>query len=225
MLTELEALVSDDTSSLIDDEGLARRWGSAAGLLDLAAQHGISQRVMKHLFVRLDDEPEPFPLLQFIAENEDSPDVVEQFFRAGLRNPTVVPICAELSRTIELVDYALHPGTEPQCYCGNSAKQKGFSGCTRHGYPRLNARGYLYCLSCLRFFDRKEGRILGFVERCIVMESVACRCGERIPKDPKPWARDRSAVECEHCGRKIHLNTGLVVGMVGMIARPKDSRK
>ena len=27
MLTELEALVSDDTSSLIDDEGLARRWG------------------------------------------------------------------------------------------------------------------------------------------------------------------------------------------------------
>ncbi len=48
MLTELEALVSDDTSSLIDDEGLARRWGSAAGLLDLAAQHGISQRVMKH---------------------------------------------------------------------------------------------------------------------------------------------------------------------------------
>ena len=34
--------------------------------------------------------------------------------------------CAELSRTIEFVDYALHPGTEPQCYCGNSAKQRVF---------------------------------------------------------------------------------------------------
>ena len=63
MLTELEALVSDDTSSLIDDEGLARRWGSAAGVLDLAAQHGISQRVMKHLLTR------PQSLIQGLCES------------------------------------------------------------------------------------------------------------------------------------------------------------
>ena len=99
--------------------------GSAAGLLDLAAQHGISQRVMKHLFVRLDDEPEPFPPFRS-SPTARTRRMVEQLFRAGLRNPTVVPICAELSRTIELVDYALHPGTEPQCYCGNSAKQRAF---------------------------------------------------------------------------------------------------
>ena len=65
-------------------------------------------------------------LLQSIAENEDSPDVVEQLFRPAPCNPTVVPICAELSRTIELVDRALHPGTEPQCIAVTARNKRAF---------------------------------------------------------------------------------------------------
>lgn len=194
-------------------DGFAWRWGSADGLLDLAARSGFSSSVLRHLFVRLDGATEPCSLLQFLDENQDSPDVITKLFRAGLRSPLVVPVCAGLSRTIELLDYVLHPSIDPLCYCGNSAKQKGFSRCTKQGYPRADRGTCLYCIGCLRFFDPRDGQVLGSVERCIIgTDGIACRCHRLIRKEPQPWVRDRSVLDCPHCGRQIHLSTGLVVG-------------
>lgn len=194
-------------------DGFSQRWGSASGVLDLAAQSGFASSALRHLFVRLDGEAELYPLLKFVDDNQDSPGVIKQLFRAGLRSPVTVPICAGLARRIELVDFVLNPSTDPICYCGNRSDQKGFARCTRQGSPRAGRGSCLYCIGCLRFFSPRDGQVLGFVERCIVgSDGIACLCRHLVSKQPKPWARDRTAVECPHCGRQIHLNTGLIIG-------------
>ena len=212
MLTELLSLVGDSTATRTLDP---QKLGSAVAVLDLAVRHGIWRpnqiEVSIGDFIKHGEHHETSrcSLLEFIADNEDSPDIIKQLFRAGLRTAIFVGVCAGSAVTLELREVVLVGGGTPKCYCGNI---KDFGDCTQEGYPRTKATRTKFCQLCGRFFD-PNGQVLGFVERCYVAsEGIACKCGRLVRKAPKPWAEDRSAVECEHCGRKIHMSSGLVVG-------------
>ncbi len=208
-------LFNDLLRRLRGQQRLPQKLGSAAGVLDFALKHGLWR--LSQIEVSLGDfvkhgehhETSRCSLLEFVADNEDSPDIIKQLFRAGLRKAIFVPVCAGSAVTLEMREVVLMGGRTLKCYCGNT---KDFGDCTTEGYPRTKPTRTQYCPLCGRFFD-PNGQVLGFVERCYVAsEGIACKCGRLVRKAPKPWAGDRSAVECEHCGRKIHTRSGLVVG-------------
>jgi len=208
-------LFNDLLRRLRGQQRLPQKLGSAAGVLDFALKHGLWR--LSQIEVSLGDfvkhgehhETSRCSLLEFVADNEDSPDIIKQLFRAGLRKAIFVPVCAGSAVTLEMREVVLMGGRTLKCYCGNT---KDFGDCTTEGYPRTKPTRTQYCPLCGRFFD-PHGQVLGFVERCYVAsEGIACKCGRLVRKAPKPWAGDRSAVECEHCGRKIHTSSGLVVG-------------
>ena len=212
MLTELRSLVGDSTATTTIDP---HKLGRAAGVLDLALRHGIWRpnqiEVSIGDFIKHGEHHETSrcSLLEFIADNEDSPDIIKQLFRAGLRTAVFVGVCAGSAVTLEMREVVLVGGSTAKCYCGNI---KDFGDCTTEGYPRNKATRTKFCQLCGRFFD-PHGQVLGFVERCTVASvSIACKCGRLVRKAPKPWAGDRSAVQCEHCGRKIHIHSGFVLG-------------
>ena len=212
MLTELQTLVGESTTSTTLDP---RKLGSAAGVIDLASRHGLWR--LNQIEVSIGDfvqhgehhENHRCNLLAFIADNEDTPDVVKRLFRAGLRKSILVGGGAAPALTLEMREFVLVSGNIPTCYCGNATD---FADCTRDGYPRQKPASCRYCQACGRFFDR-HGQVLGSVERCYVESTrLRCQCGRMVSKARKPWARDASTVDCEHCGRKIHVHSGLVVG-------------
>ena len=212
MLTELLSLVGDSTATRTLDP---QKLGSAVAVLDLAVRHGIWRpnqiEVSIGDFIKHGEHHETSrcSLLEFIADNEDSPDIIKQLFRAGLRKAIFVPVCAGSAVTLEMREVVLVGGSTAKCYCGNT---KDFGDCTAEGCPSSKARKTKFCQSCCRFFD-PHGQVRGFVERCnVASEGIACKCGRLVRKAPKPWAGDRSAVQCDHCGRKIHIHSGFVVG-------------
>ena len=147
-------------------------------------------------------------LPDFIADNEDTPDVIKRLFRAGLRKSILVGGGVAPVLTLEMQEFILVGGPSPICYCGNATD---FGDCTRDGLPRQKPASCRYCQRCGRFFDRR-GQVVGSVERCYVeADRLLCKCGRFVAKDPKPWSRDRSSVMCESCKRKIHASSGLVV--------------
>ena len=191
-----------------------RKRGSAAGVFDLATRHGLFRldqiEVSIGDFVRHGEhhENQRCSLLDFIADNEDTPDVIKRLFRAGLRKSILVGGGVAPVLTLEMQEFILVGGPSPICYCGNATD---FGDCTRDGLPRQKPASCRYCQRCGRFFDRR-GQVVGSVERCYVeADRLLCKCGRFVAKDPKPWSRDRSSVMCESCKRKIHASSGLVV--------------
>ena len=83
MLTELQTLVGASTTSTTLDP---RKLGCAAGVIDLASKHGIWR--LNQIEVSIGDfvqhgehhEGHRCSLLEFIADNEDAPDVVKRLF-------------------------------------------------------------------------------------------------------------------------------------------------
>lgn len=225
MLTELQTLVGESATSTTLDP---RKLGSAAGVIDLASRHGIWRlnqiEVSIGDFVRHGEHHEGHHcnLLAFIADNEDAPDIVKRLLRAGLRKSILTGGGASPALTLEMREFVLVGGNIPTCYCGNA---KDFGDCTRDGYPRPKPASCRYCQVCGRFFDR-HGQVLGSVERCHVDSTrLRCQCGRTVSKVGKPWARDASTVDCEHCGRKIHVHSGLVLGKRDEDKRTAPSRK
>ena len=212
MLTELQTLVGESTTSTTLNP---RKLGSAAGVIDLAMRHGIWRLNQIEFSIgdfvqhREHHEGHRCSLLEFIADNEDAPDVVKRILRAGLRKSILVGGGAAPALTLEMRESVLISGSTPTCNCDNA---KDFGDCTRDGYPRQKTASYRYCQVCGRFFDR-HGQVLGSVERCYVEATrLRCQCGRMVSKARKPWARDASTVDCEHCGRKIHVHSGLILG-------------
>jgi len=195
-------------------DGFVRRWGSAAGAMEMLAFHQYPANVIRHLFIELDGQAGKIPLLEMIADNEDTPEIVDVVLRAGARCPVSIPVCAGLCRELTLHEYVINPDASPECYCGNHSASDGFASCTHNGFPRGEKRSSLYCLSCLRYFKRTEGKVLGFVSRCTIERGrgiINCICGHRVALT-KPCQRNLVSVDCLHCRRKIHRNSGLVIG-------------
>ena len=119
MLTELQTLVGESTTSTTLDP---RKLGSAAGVIDLASRHGIWR--LNQIEVSIGDfvqhgehhENHRCNLLAFIADNEDTPDVVKRLFRAGLRKSILVGGGAAPALTLEMREFVLVSGNIPTCY-------------------------------------------------------------------------------------------------------------
>jgi len=203
-------------------DGFVRRWGSAAGAMEMLAFHQYPANVIRHLFIELDGQADKVPLFDMIADNEDHPEIVDEVLRAGARCSVRIPVCADLWRELTLHEYVINPDAAPECYCGNHSTGEGFASCTHNGFPRGEKRSCLYCLSCLRYFKRTEGIVLGFVSRCTIERGrgiIRCVCGHRVALT-KPWQRNLVSVDCLSCRRKIHCNSGLVIGWAAQHQSP-----
>ena len=105
MLTELQTLVGASTTSTTLDP---RKLGCAAGVIDLASKHGLWR--LNQIEVSIGDfvqhgehhEHHRCNLLEFIADNEDAPDVVKRLLRAGLRKSILVGGGAAPALTLEM---------------------------------------------------------------------------------------------------------------------------
>jgi hypothetical protein len=215
-------------TSKVDDlprlwaDGFVRRLGSAAGALEKLAFHQYPPSVIRHLFIELDGQPDKVPLFDVIADNEDNPEIVDEVIRAGARCLVRIPIGADLWRELTLHEYVINSDAAPECYCGNHSRRDGFASCTRSGFPRGEKRSALYCLSCLRYFKRDDGMVLGFVSRCTIERGrgiINCICGHRVALT-KPGQRNLVSVDCLSCRRKIHCNSGLVIGWAAQHQSP-----
>ena len=130
MLTELQTLVGESATSTTLDP---RKLGSAVGVIDLASRHGLWR--LNQIEVSIGDfvqhgehhEGHRCSLLEFIADNEDAPDVVKRLLRAGLRKSILVGGGAAPALTLEMREFVLVSGNIPTCYCGNA---NDFSDCT-----------------------------------------------------------------------------------------------
>ena len=216
----------DDPKRLWAD-GFVRRWGSAAGAMEMLALHQYPANVIRHLFIELDGQADKVPLLDMIADNEEHPEIVDEVLRAGARCPVRIPVCAGLWRDLTLHEYVINPNVAPECYCGNRSTEECFASCTHNGFPRSETRSALYCLSCSRYFKKIDGMVLGFVSRCTIERArgvIHCICGQKVALN-KPWQRNLVSVDCLFCRRKIHYSSGLVIGWAAKQQQPKQKER